>query len=133
MENQQRQYQRLQSELDGYFKMRAREEMTGDEFSAKKKVIVEEQSKLKEKIDEGIVGQRSWLELAEDFFTTAYQAREMLNSDVLDAKRKAVKKIGWNLLLKDESLVWSYKKPYDVLLKPQYRSDLRRGWDSNPR
>ena len=105
--------------------MRAREEMTGDEFSVKKNVIVEEQSKLKEKIDEGIVGQRSWLELAEDFFTTAYQAREMLNSDVLDAKRKAVKKIGWNLLLKDESLVWSYKKPYDVLLKPQYRSDLR--------
>lgn len=133
VENQQRQYQRLQSELDGYFKMRAREEMTGDEFSIKKKVIVEEQSKLKEKIDEGIVGQRSWLELAEDFFTTAYQAREMLNSDVLDAKRKAVKKIGWNLLLKDESLVWSYKKPYDVLLKPQYRSDLRRVQDSNLR
>lgn len=112
--------------------MRAREEMTSDEFSVKK-VIVEEQSKLKEKIDEGIVGQRSWLELAEDFFTTAYQAREMLNSDVLDAKRKAVKKIGWNLLLKDENHVWSYKKPYAVLLKPQYRSDLRRGMDSNPR
>ena len=53
------------------------------------------------------------------------------NSDVLDAKRKAVKKIGWNLLLKDESLVWSYKKPYDVLLKPQYRSDLRRAQDLN--
>ena len=129
VESQQRQYQRLQSELDGYFKMRAREEMTAEEFTGKKKAIFDEQAKLKEKIDDGISGQRSWLELAEDFFTTAYQAREMLNSDDLEAKRKAVAKIGWNVLLKDEKLVWTYQKPYDILLKPQYRSDLRRAVD----
>lgn len=133
VESRQRQNQRLQSELDGYFKMRAREEMTAEEFTAKKRAIFEEQARLKEKIDDGINGQRSWLELAEDFFTTAYQAREMLNSDDLEAKRRAVAKIGWNVLLKDEKLVWTYQKPYDILLKPQYRSDLRRGWDSNPR
>lgn len=49
----------------------------------------------------------------------------MLLGDNLAAKRKVVEKIGWNVLLKD-------KKLYDVLLKPQYRTDLRRGWDSNP-
>ena len=125
VESRQRQYQRIQSELDGYFKMRAREEMSADEFTVKKKAIFEEQARLKEKIDDGINGQRTWLELAEDFFTTAYQAREMLNSDDLEAKRKAVAKIGWNVLLKDEKLVWTYQKPYDILLKPQYRSDLR--------
>lgn len=111
--------------------MRAREEMTGNKFAAKKKSILEEQATLKEKINEGLEGQKTWLELAEDFLTTAYQAREMLNSDNLEAKRTAVKKIGWNLLLKNESIVWSYKKLYDVLLKPQYRSDLRRVQDSN--
>lgn len=125
VESRQRQYQRIQSELDGYFKMRAREEMTAEEFTIKKKSIFEEQARLKEKIDDGLNGQRTWLELAEDFFTTAYQAREMLNSDDLEAKRKAVAKIGWNVLLKDEKLVWTYQKPYDILLKPQYRSDLR--------
>ena len=131
VESRQRQYQRIQSELDGYFKMRAREEMSAEEFTVKKKAIFEEQAKLKEKIDDGLNGQRTWLELAEDFFTTAYQAREMLNSDSLEAKRKAVQKIGWNVLLKDEKLVWTYQKPYDILLKPQYRSDLRWVQDSN--
>lgn len=105
--------------------------MSADEFTVKKKAIFEEQARLKEKIDDGINGQRTWLELAEDFFTTAYQAREMLNSDDLEAKRKTVAKIGWNLLLKDERLVWTYQKPYDILLKPQYRSDLRWVQDSN--
>ena len=50
-----------------------------------------------------------------------------------EAKRRAVAKIGWNVLLKDEKLVWTYQKPYDILLKPKYRSDLRRRRDSNPR
>ncbi len=125
VESRQRQYQRLQSELDGYFKMRAKEEMTAEEFTSKKKTILDEQVRLKEKIDDGLNGQRTWLELAEEFFTIAYQAREMLNSDNLEAKRKAVVEIGWNVLLKDEKLVWTYKRPYDILLKPQYRSDLR--------
>ena len=133
VQSQQRQRQRLQEELDGYFKMRAREEMTADEFTPKKKSIIEEQKKLDEMIGESVQAQRSWLELSEDFFNIAYQAREMLNSDDLEAKRKAVQKVGWNLLLKDKMLVWAYKKPYDVLLKPTYRSDWRRGRDSNPR
>lgn len=125
VESQQRQHQTLQTELDGFFKMRAREEMTGEEFAAKKKNILEEQARLKEKINEGIEGQRTWLELAEDFLTTAFQAREMLNSNRLDLKRIAVRKVGWNLLLMNEKIVWTYRKPYDVLLKPRYRSDLR--------
>jgi hypothetical protein len=39
VESQQRQYQKLQGELDGYFKMRAREEMTSEEFVAKRKLF----------------------------------------------------------------------------------------------
>ncbi len=131
--NRQREYQRLQDELDGYFKMRAREEMSAEEFQEKKKFIISEQTKVKEKMDEGIHNQRHWLELSEDFLNTAFQAREMILSDDLQAKRTAVHKIGWNLLLKDKQLVWTYQKPYDVLLKPQARSNLRRGRDSNSR
>ncbi|KKS12559.1 MAG: Recombinase [Candidatus Daviesbacteria bacterium GW2011_GWB1_41_5] len=133
VKGQQRQFQRIQDELDGYFKMRAREEITTEEFVEKKKNLLAQQKQLQAKINEGFEGQRTWLELAEDFFTIAFQAREMLNSDDLEAKRKAVQKVGWNLMLKDERLIWTYQKPYDVLLKPTYRSDLRRGWDSNPR
>lgn len=129
VESRQRQYQRLQSELDGYFKMRAKEEMTGEEFASKKSAIIEEQAILKEKIDDGLSGQRTWLELAEDFMTTAFQAREMILSDDLVAKRKAVEKVGWNVMIKDKKIVWSFNQPYDVLLKPEYRTDMRAAWD----
>lgn len=127
VESRQRQWQRLQSELDGYFKMRAREEMNADEFTNKKSEIVIEQARLKETIDDGLQGQHTWLELAEDFMTNAFYAREMLLGDDLAAKRKVVEKIGWNVLLKDKKVVWTFQKPYDILLKPQYRTDWRRG------
>lgn len=131
--NRQREWQRLQDELDGYFKMRAREEMTYEEFLMKKKIIQSEQEKVKEKIDEGVHNQRHWLELSEDFLNTAFYAREMIDSEILEDRRRAVQKIGWNLMLKDKQLVWTYQKPFDVLLKHQARANLRRGWDSNPR
>lgn len=49
VESQQRQYQKLQSELDGYFKMRAREEMTSEEFVAKKEINFRGTSEVKGK------------------------------------------------------------------------------------
>ena len=133
VENRQREYQRLQDELDGYFKMRSKEEMTAEEFQVKKTKILNAQEQVKEKIDEGVNNQRHWLELAIDFFDTALEAKKMLESDDLGKKRKAVKKIGWNLKLKDGKLVWTYQMPYDVLLIPEYRSDMSRGEDSNLR
>ena len=55
----------------------------------------------------------------------------MIESKLLDEKRKAVQKVGWNLKLKEGKLVWTYQKPYDVLLIPEYRSNVSRGEDSN--
>lgn len=127
--NRQREYARLESELDGYFKMRAREEMTLEEFKEKKADIRDKQSKLQEKIDDGMQAKLHWLELMEDYLNIALQARSMIQSDDLDAKRKAVVKVGWNLALKSKQLEWTYRKPYDILLKPEYRSDLRARWD----
>ena len=131
--NLQREYQKLQNELDGYFKMRAKEEMTAEEFQNKKTAITKEQARLQEKIDEGVHNQRHWLELAEDFINTAFYARKILEEGNLEEKREIIKKVGWNLLLKDGELVWTFQKPYDILLKPGYRSNMSRGRDSNPR
>ena len=56
-----------------------------------------------------------------------------LHLQVVHKKRKIIKKIGWNLKIKDEKLVWTYQMPYDVLLIPEYRTNMSRGRDSNPR
>jgi site-specific DNA recombinase len=131
--NRQKEYHLLQDELNGYFKMRAKEEMSSEEFQQKKSYILQKQEKVQEQIDNGVHNQRFWLELADDFFDTACQAKKMIESDVLEEKRKAVKKVGWNLKLKDEELVWTYQPPYDVLLIPEYRTNVSRGKDSNLR
>ena len=131
--NLQTRYQKKQDELDGYFKMRAKEEITSEEFQEKKDKIIKEQNAIQEKIDNAVHNQRNWLELAVDFFDTAYYARKMIESKLLDEKRKAVQKVGWNLKLKEGRLVWTYQKPYDVLLIPVYRSNVSRGKDSNLR
>ncbi len=133
VENREKTHQRLQDELDGYFKMRSREEMTAEEFQQKKNDISAKQAVIQEQINNGLHNQRHWLELANDFFDTAYEAKKMIESDVLEEKRKAVKKVGWNLKLKDGKLDWTYQKPFDVLLIPEYRSEMSRGRDSNPR
>lgn len=49
VDSRHRQYQRLQSELDGYFKMRAREEMTADEFTVKKRILQKNSQGLKKR------------------------------------------------------------------------------------
>ncbi len=133
VKNLQADYQKKQDELDGYFKMRAKEEITAEEFQEKKDKIIKEQNTIQEKINNAVNNQRHWLELAIDFFNTAYYARKMIEKGLLEEKRKAVQKVGWNLKLKDKELVWTYRKPYDVLLKPEYRSKVSRGEDSNLR
>lgn len=133
VENLQRSRTKLKSELDGYFKMRAREEITSDDFKEKKAKAMVGINSLEDKINEAMYNEKNWLELATDFLDTAYQAREMISSKDLEVKQKAVKKIGWNLKLKEGKLDWTYQMPYDVLLIPEYRSNMSRGEDSNLR
>lgn len=33
--------------------------------------------------------------------------------------------LGENLLLKDKKIVFTFRKPFDVLLKPEIRTDVR--------
>ena len=75
---------------------------------------------------------KSSKELAEKFFETAFQAREVMESKDLEVKRELVRTVGWNLFLKDKKLQFSFKKPYDVLLQPSFRSDVQGRRDSNP-
>lgn len=69
---------------------------------------------------------KSWLELSEDFFNTVFQARETIENGTIEAKQIMLKRIGENFLVKDKRLDISFKKPYDILLKPEYRTNMLR-------
>jgi hypothetical protein len=112
--------------------LRLREEITADEYAEMKKDLVDQKIQLKEKLDDEHSSSTQWLELAENFFDTAYQAREIMEKGTLEEKRNLIQTIGWNLILEDKKLKFSFRKPYDVLLKPQYKESVQ-GWEeSNP-
>ncbi len=121
----------IDKRLSRLLDMRLSEEITQEEYASRKKIFIERKLRLKEKVEDREQSANSWLELAENFFETAYQAREVMESNDIEAKRELVKTVGWNLFLKNKKLQFSFKKPYDVLLQPEMRSDVQGRTDSN--
>jgi site-specific DNA recombinase len=112
--------------------LRLNEEVTAEEYAQNKKILIDRKIKVKEKLEDRERSANNWLELAEGFFETAFNAREIMESDKnMEAKRELVRTIGWNLFLKDKKLEFSFRKPYDVLLKPEVRHDVQGCSDSN--
>lgn len=121
----------IDESLEKLLTMRLNEEITKDEYAKQKKNFIDKQLQLKEKLADREHSTSNWLELAENFFETAYHAREIMESEDMEAKRNLVKTVGWNLILRGGNLEFSFRKPYDVLLKPEMRSDVQGQRESN--
>jgi len=123
--------EKLQEKLNHLITMRANEELTKDEFIYQKNLFINEQARIKGMINDNENSSSNWLELAEKFLETSFQARDILLSDDLEKKRKLIMTVGENLLLKDKRLVFTFQKPFDILLKPTYHTDVLPRLDSN--
>jgi site-specific DNA recombinase len=120
-------------ELDKLLQMRLNEEITADEYAEAKRKLVDRQMELKAKTEDRENTSANWLELAENFFETAFQAREILEGNNPEQKKELVRTVGWNLILNNKNLEFSFRKPFDVLLQPSIRTDMQ-GWkESDPR
>ena len=122
---------RLKRDLEKLLKMRLDEEITAQEYSESKKLLIDRKLELNEKTEDRESTSNNWLELAEGFFETAFQAREIMERGTLEQKRDLVRAVGWNLLLRGKKLEFSFRKPFDILLQPQARSDVQGCQDSN--
>ncbi len=123
---------KVDKSLEKLLELRLSEEITAEEYAGQKKVLIDKKLDLKEKIEDRDQSSSNWLELAENFFETAYRAKEIINSDDVEAKRELVRAVGGsNLFLKDKKLQFTFKKPYDVLLQPEVRSNVQGCSDSN--
>lgn len=121
------QYDKLQEKLNHLITMRANEELTKEEFSYQKNLLIEEQLRIKNMMTDSENSSHNWLELAEKFLETCFDARDiMLNGDY-EEKRKLILTVGENLLLKNRQIVFTFQKPFDVLLRPAVRTNVLRG------
>lgn len=126
-----RELTKIEESLESLLAMRLNEEIMAEEYGQQKKIFVDKKIAIKEKVEDRKQTSSNWLELAENFLETAFHAREVMESKDLEAKRNLVRTVGWNLFLKDKKLQFSFKKPYDILLQPQIRSDVQGCSDSN--
>lgn len=116
-------YNAFQDRLNRLIEMRADNEITKEEFMIQKETLLKEQSKIKSLLGAEEQNIHGWLELAEDFLNTAFYAREIIKNGEPEQKRNLIMAVGENLFLRDRKLEFSFKKPYDVLLKPELRSN----------
>lgn len=119
---------KMQALLD----LRLNEEITFEEYATQKKLYVDQRIVLKERLEDREQSTSHWLELAENFFETAFSAREILEKGDPKAKHDIVQTVGWNLILGNGKLGFSFKKPYDALLQPALRADVQARRESNP-
>ena len=102
---QERAYDLCLKKLDGLIDMRAAKELTEQEYLTKKSETLRE----KERLENGMqnIGKRveHWLELAEDVFRFAENAKKKFDTTKdLQVKRQILSVLGSNFILKDKKL-----------------------------
>lgn len=124
-------YKSVQARISQIIEMRANNELTKDEFMIQKQLYLQEQARIEGLINDIKSSGQNWLELAEEFLDNAFYARSVMESDKIIEKRDLLMDVGENFYLQDKNPQFSFKKPYDVLLKPEYRHSGRDRRDSN--
>lgn len=121
----------LRDQVNRLIDMRADRELTKDEFIYQKSRILEKLSSLERQTSENDISIKSWLELMEGFLNTSFDALDVVKNGNFEEKQSMLRKIGKNFLLKDKKLVFTFQEPYDILLKPTYRTNVLPNLDSN--
>ena len=130
-EQWQQEFNRAERKLKNLLDLRINEEIGEEEYSTKKKELMDEKISLKERLSDGDLATTNWLELAEGFFKSAHLAYSEFKDGDPEKKRDIVRSLGWNLLLDHGKLHWDYKKPFDILIEGHKTKDWLRGLDSN--
>ncbi|KKQ74453.1 MAG: Resolvase [Candidatus Woesebacteria bacterium GW2011_GWB1_38_5b] len=124
LKNYETEYHTYQAKLNKLVDMRANEELTKDEFMVQKNDVLKEIAGVEARINDTKLSARSWLELTEEYLNNAFNAKDIMQDGTAEEKRKLILSVGENLILKDKTMQFSFKQPYDVLLLPKYRTNV---------
>lgn len=110
----------IRDKIQKLIDMRSNEELTKDESLEQKNKLLSKLALYQKRTNDSNFSLKTWLELTEDFFNTAFQIRDVINNGQPDEKQKILSKIGENFILKDKKITFSFKKSYDVLLSQRF-------------
>jgi site-specific DNA recombinase len=111
--------------------MRADDDINKDEFVEQKNILMLEQARIQSLMSDINDSSDSWLERAEEFFNIAYSIKHILKNGSVEEKRNMILSVGQNFILEDKKLDFQMTEPFDILLKPEYRSSVMPRLDSN--
>ena len=101
---QQRAFTLCVNKINGLIDMRAAGEITPEEFAKRKSELLEEKDRLENLISKSSLGINKWLEIAENVFAFASQAKERFETGNLETKKQILSALGSDLILKDKKL-----------------------------
>ena len=100
-EMQQKALNKAQNELDNLTKMRYRDLIDDNEFMKEKQAIQQEIKKLRSQIEETEKRADNWIEVTEEIFEFAVNARERFIKGDFETKKDIINKLGSNWTLND--------------------------------
>ncbi|PKM99355.1 MAG: hypothetical protein CVU78_06740 [Elusimicrobia bacterium HGW-Elusimicrobia-2] len=97
------------------------------EYQNKKAPLIEEKIELKQKITSSKNESNSWFELAKDIVLTCNSVEKIIKERNYANLVKICRKTGSNFVLRDNTLSFSFRKPFDFFAgrRPTYRLPMR--------
>jgi predicted transcriptional regulator len=106
-------------------------EVSQEEYQRKKAKLLNDKKALQEQLDKARTTSGGWLELAKEFVTTCNKAGYVAWQGNSAAKRDFLKVLGSNFLLKDTTLYFTIRRPFDVAAKRPSPANWLPREDSN--
>ncbi len=117
------QYDRIQTRINNLVKLRTDNELTAEEFKEQKNNLLQDRARIEELLNDTKYSADNWIELVETFLNDVFHIKEVMEMGEKEEKRNMIIKLCSNLLLKDGNLDITWRKPYDILLNPAYRTN----------
>jgi len=109
--NQQKKYNDCLKEIDGLISMRAKNELDEDNYKRRMDSLGREKNRLQELLGDTNNRVDELIEKAEKIFNFARDSKKAFETGDLEAKRRILAELGYNLILKDRKIGISIEKP----------------------
>lgn len=130
--NIQKEYRRVQKQLDALLELRMDNEISKQQFKIKSETLKDKQHELDVQQKLHTAADKEFAITVSHILDLCSRANELFASAKPDQKRQLINFVLWNLRLRDNKLLYEVKSPFDGVLAFNKHPSWFPGRDSNP-